>query len=57
MLLNQKELVAELRIEWEKLWRERRDDKVRAEGIAVNNYNQLFIDQGTIIHATRILNH
>jgi hypothetical protein len=51
--LNQKKLVSELKIEWKKLWEERRDDKVRAEGIAVNNYNQLFIDQGTVIHATR----
>ncbi|MGD0994158.1 MAG: hypothetical protein ABR909_01375 [Candidatus Bathyarchaeia archaeon] len=53
MSLNQKEFVEELKIEWKKLWRERIDDKVRAEGIAVNDYNQLFIDKGTIIHATR----
>jgi len=50
---NQKELVSELKTEWKRLWEERRDDKVRAEGIAVKNYNQLFIDRGTIIHATR----
>jgi hypothetical protein len=53
MDLNQKELVDELKIEWKKLWRERVDDKVRAEGIAVNDYSSLFIDKGTIIHATR----
>ena len=53
MSLNQKEFVEELKIEWKKLWRERIDDKVRAEVIAVNDYNQLFIDKGTIIHATR----
>ncbi len=53
MSLNQKEFVEELKVEWKKLWRERYDDKVRAEGIALNSYNQLFIDQGTIIHATR----
>ncbi len=53
MAVNQKELVDELKIEWKKLWRERVDDKVRAEGIAINDYSTLFIDKGTIIHATR----
>ncbi len=53
MVLNQKKYVEELKIEWKKLWRERLDDKVRAEGIAVNNYDSLFIDKGTVIHATR----
>ncbi len=53
MALNQKELVEELRGEWKKLWRERVDDKVRAEGIAINNYWSLYIDKGTVIHATR----
>ncbi len=53
MAISQKELVEELKIEWKKLWRERRDDKVRAEGIAVTDYSQLFVDKGTIIHATR----
>ena len=53
MVLNQKEIVDELKVEWKKLWRERVDDKVRAEGIAVNDYSSLFIDKGTIIHATR----
>jgi hypothetical protein len=53
MAINQKELVDELKVEWKKLWQERVDDKVRAEGIAINDYNSLFIDKGTIIHATR----
>jgi hypothetical protein len=53
MSLNQKEMVEELKIQWKRLWRERLDDKVRAEGIAVNDYSDLFIDQGTVIHATR----
>ena len=53
MTLKQKEIVEELKVEWKKLWRERLDDKVRAEGIAINDYNSLFIDKGTIIHATR----
>lgn len=50
---NQKEFVEEIKTEWKKLWRERLDDKVRAEGVAVNDYDQLFIDKGTVIHATR----
>jgi hypothetical protein len=53
MSLNQKEFVEELKIEWKRLWREKFDDKVRAEGIALSDYDQLFIDKGTIIHATR----
>lgn len=53
MMLNQKELVEQVRIEWKRLWNERREDKIRAEGIANNDYNTLYIDRGTIIHATR----
>lgn len=53
MTINQKKLVEDLKVEWKKLWRERHDDKVRAEGVAVDNYDQLFVDRGTIIHATR----
>jgi hypothetical protein len=51
--IDQKQLVEDLKVQWKKLWRERVDDKVRAEGIAVNDYGELFIDKGTIIHATR----
>ena len=50
---EQKQLVEDLKIQWKMLWRERLDDKVRAEGVAINNYGQLFVDKGTIIHATR----
>ena len=46
-------MVEELREQWKKLWKERVDDKVRAEGVATANYCDLFIDRGTIIHATR----
>jgi len=53
MVLPQKEFVEELKVEWKRLWSERLDDKMRAEGIAVNNYGSLFIDKGTVIHATR----
>ena len=53
MTLDQKELVNSLKVEWKRLWVERMDDKVRAEGIAINDYSSLFVDRGTIIHATR----
>lgn len=53
MVLKQKTFVDELQVEWKRLWNERLNDKVRAEGVAVDNYDSLFIDKGTIIHATR----
>jgi hypothetical protein len=53
MDLNQKEMVEGLKIQWKKLWQERVDDKVRAEGIAIADYSELFVEKGTIIHATR----
>ena len=48
-----KEVVEELKVQWKRLWLERVDDKVRAEGIAVQDYSSLFVDKGTVIHATR----
>jgi hypothetical protein len=53
MSSSQKEKVDELKVEWKRLWKERFDDRVRAEGIAVTDYSSLYVDQGTIIHATR----
>ncbi|NLE05406.1 MAG: hypothetical protein GX638_11490 [Crenarchaeota archaeon] len=50
---SQKERVEELKVQWKKLWQERLDDKLRAEGVAVADYERLFVEQGTIIHATR----
>jgi hypothetical protein len=48
-----KEFVNELRTDWKDLWRNRLDDKVRAEGIAQQDYSKLFVEQGTVIMATR----
>lgn len=53
MSLHQKEMVEELRVQWKKLWQERVDDKVRAEGVATADYCDLFVETGTVIHATR----
>jgi hypothetical protein len=45
--------VEDLKREWKTMWRDRIDDKVRAEGIANRDYSRLFVDRGTIIIATR----
>ena len=45
--------VEELRTQWKMMWRERIDDKVRAEGISDKDYSQLFVERGTVIMATR----
>jgi hypothetical protein len=47
------EFSKELREQWKILWRERIDDKVRAEGIANRDYSVLFVEKGTVIFATR----
>lgn len=39
--------------EWKRLWKERIDDKVKAEGIANRDYDMLFVDKGTVIFASR----
>ena len=49
----QQQLIEELKNQWSLLWKERFDDKVKAEGISVKNYDGLFVEQGTVIHATR----
>jgi hypothetical protein len=47
------ELVEELKRDWRNLWRERIDDKFRAEAIAKKDYEHLFVERGTVIFATR----
>ena len=48
-----KKLIEELKSQWKLLWSERFDDRVRAEGVSVNDYAILDIEKGTIIHATK----
>lgn len=48
-----KEFVEEVKKEWKTLWRERIDDKVRAEAIANRDYTVLFVERGTVIFATK----
>jgi len=50
---EKRKLVEELKKQWKTLWRNRIDDKVRAEGISDTDYSQLFVEQGTVIIATR----
>ena len=53
MGLTAKEMVEQLKVQWRKLWQERVDDKIRAEGIATADYCDLFVEKGTIIHASK----
>ena len=46
-------LVDDVRKEWKLLWRDRIDDKTRAEGMANQNFTLLFVERGTVIIATR----
>ncbi len=48
-----KEITEELKTQWKSLWKNRFDDKVKAEGIADNDYSMLFVEKGTVIFATR----
>lgn len=52
-VLGREKIVEELRERWKRLWRERVDDKVKAEGIANSDFPRLFVDRGTVIFATR----
>jgi hypothetical protein len=49
----QKQLIEELKAQWKLLWIERFHDRVRAEGVSVNDYAILDVEKGTIIHATK----
>lgn len=35
------------------MWSERFEDKPKAEGVSMDDYNNLGVERGTIIHATR----
>jgi hypothetical protein len=50
---SDEKVVEGLRSEWKRLWKERVDDKVRAEGIASSDFSGLFVERGTVIFATR----
>jgi len=50
---EKKQFMEEFKDEWKSMWRNRLDDKVRAEGIADKDYSLLSVDRGTVIIATR----
>ena len=45
--------IIELKREWRTLWEDRFDDRVRAEGIANQDYPRLHVERGLVITATR----
>ena len=45
--------VEEIKSQWKRMWRERIDDRVRAEGVACESYEKLFVERGTVVVATR----
>ena len=45
--------VEELKRQWRLLWRERIEDRVRAEGIADRDFSLLSVERGTVIIATK----
>ncbi len=51
--VKQEEFRRKLRQEWELLWKERFDDKFRAEGIAARDYPLLFTERGYVIFASK----
>ena len=42
-----------VREEWSSMWRERFDDRERAEGIATKDYELLLMERGLIVFASR----
>jgi hypothetical protein len=42
-----------LKEQWALMWRERFDDRFRAEGIAVHDYPFLFVDRGFVLCASK----
>lgn len=45
--------VKDIKKEWKQLWLARINDKVRAEGVANESFPLCFVEQGTVIVATR----
>ena len=43
----------EFKAQWQSMWHNRVDDKIRAEGIAKEDYKLLAVERGTVIIATR----
>lgn len=50
---EKKEFIEGVRRQWKAMWQRRIDDRLRAEGIADEDYSLLFVERGTVIMATR----
>ncbi len=50
---TEKQMTDEIKLEWACLWRDRYDDRLRAEGISRSVYPSLFVEKGLVIFATR----
>jgi hypothetical protein len=50
---SREEFMQKLKEEWKLLWRERFDDRVRAEGVAIRNYPMVLMGRGFVIFASR----
>ncbi len=45
--------LTDVRSEWCSMWKDRFDDKTRAESVAINKYPLIMVDHGQIVSATR----
>jgi hypothetical protein len=50
---EQNTFLQKLNEEWKLLWRERFDDKSRAEGVAVRDYPLVLVERGCVVFAVR----
>ena len=48
-----REFIKDLKGEWDCLWRNRREDKIKAESIANSDFPRLFVEKGMVIMATK----
>jgi len=51
--IQREEFRRKLKDEWTLMWSERYDDRVKAEGVAVQDYPLIFMDRGFVIFASR----
>ena len=49
----QNQLVEELKVQWKLLWAERFYDETKAESVSIHDYASLFVERGTVIHASK----
>jgi len=51
--LVEEPLITEVKSQWKRMWRERIDDRERAESVAGTDFDKLFVERGTVVLATR----